>query len=332
MSSHMVSVVIPSYNAGRFISHAIESVLAQLHDDLEVIVVDDGSTDGTQNRVRAYGSSVRYVGRPHGGPGAARNHGASLAKGDWLAFLDADDFWYPHKLVEQLALVESYPGVEYATGNHHTIDESGRITGEAFRDNPIVGIRDDVIDRENVVLGPERAADYVRHRFGILSTMLVRRDLFDRVGGFCERFDLAEDLHLMFRLVAAAKAYGAVRVPVAAYRRMAGSTSHQEDIRRHRVTCQSLTNLLCHHRLPTEMAWAVRDEIARVKMDWSILLARENRRMMATVTALRAVVTRPCRRTLRNIVSVNMPIRPEARKSPLDLVDPVELFEFGAMI
>jgi len=327
-----VSVIIPTYNSGRFVGHAIESVLAQSFDDLELIVVDDGSTDGTVDRVRSYGDEVTYVTRPNGGPGAARNHGARLASGEWLAFLDADDFWFPNKLAGQLALARRAPDLDVIVGNYHVVDEGGRLMHEGFGDHPLVGLDSNGADGEGVVFGPESRERYVAHRFGILSTTLVRADLFRRVGGFAERLTLAEDIHLMTRLIASARSFGAVRVPVAAYRRRRGSMSHGQDEHRHRVTATSLSDLVSERSLPRAMAGAIRWQLAETYLDLAVLLARQGRRASATVAATRALIARPGWRALRMIVSVNRPVREEpSRPSIPDALDPVELFRFGAI-
>src|SRR6266576_3496761 len=90
-----VSVVIPAYNAGAFLGEALDSVLSQTYQPLEVIVVDDGSDDETPQIVADYNGKVTYLRRSRGGPASARNTGVRAAKGDWIAFLDADDIWMP---------------------------------------------------------------------------------------------------------------------------------------------------------------------------------------------------------------------------------------------
>src|ERR1700676_3231668 len=94
-----VSVVIPAYNAAEFLAEALDSVLAQTYQPLEVIVVDDGSEDETPKVVAAYAGKVTYMRKPHGGGcGGTRNVGIRAAKGEWVAFLDADDIWKPDML------------------------------------------------------------------------------------------------------------------------------------------------------------------------------------------------------------------------------------------
>ncbi|MGH7383811.1 MAG: glycosyltransferase family 2 protein [Candidatus Rokuibacteriota bacterium] len=157
-----MSVVIPAYNAERFLEEAVESVLRQAHQRLEVIVVDDGSTDGTAARVRAYGNRVRYVRQANAGVGAARNRGVALATGDYIAFLDHDDVWQPEKLEVQLEIAARNPesglvacdGVRFSEASilpgrllsrwvldqlagSSTGEVTGRLYREAIRSNPI---------------------------------------------------------------------------------------------------------------------------------------------------------------------------------------------------
>src|SRR5208337_4579078 len=104
-----VSVVIPTYNRGELLIETIESILAQTAKPGEVIVVDDGSTDDTQERLARYADRVRYVRQPNQGVAAARNHGVREARGKWIAFIDSDDVWHPRKLECQLRVLADHP-------------------------------------------------------------------------------------------------------------------------------------------------------------------------------------------------------------------------------
>lgn len=107
LTSGAVSVIIPAYNAEPFIRETVESVLAQTVPPVEIIVVNDGSTDGTAAVLRDFGTRIQVLTQPNRGPTAARNAGAAAARGHWLAFLDADDLWLPAKLERQLARAEA---------------------------------------------------------------------------------------------------------------------------------------------------------------------------------------------------------------------------------
>jgi glycosyltransferase involved in cell wall biosynthesis len=111
-----ISVVIPAYNAAAYLGEALDSVFAQSHRALEVIVVDDGSEDRTAEVASSYGERIRFVSQARGGNGAARNTGIALARGRYLAFLDADDRFLPDKLERQLAALEADPQLDMVFG------------------------------------------------------------------------------------------------------------------------------------------------------------------------------------------------------------------------
>ncbi|MBC7528709.1 MAG: glycosyltransferase family 2 protein [Chthonomonadaceae bacterium] len=122
-----ISVVIPAYNSEKFVADAIKSVLAQTVPPLEIIVVDDGSTDGTSGIVSRFSSSVRPIRQGNEGPASARNHGIREAKGEWIALLDADDTWLPQKLERQILHTnDSKIGVIHAFSEGWKREESGR--------------------------------------------------------------------------------------------------------------------------------------------------------------------------------------------------------------
>jgi len=106
-----VSVIIPTYNRADFLTEAVNSVLSQTWRDLEIIVVDDGSTDGTQEVVRRYGEQVNYFCKENEGPSSARNMGIKKARGPYVAFLDSDDVWEPEKLRIQMDFMGEHPEI-----------------------------------------------------------------------------------------------------------------------------------------------------------------------------------------------------------------------------
>ncbi len=117
MNMQLVSVIIPVYNYDRYLGEAIESVLGQTHPHLEVIVVDDGSTDRSSEVAKSFADrGVRYCHQLHAGIGPARNTGVELAQGEYLAFLDADDRWPPEKIERQLNAFDSDPALEMVFG------------------------------------------------------------------------------------------------------------------------------------------------------------------------------------------------------------------------
>ncbi len=116
-SEPLVSVVLPAYNGEAFLAEAIESILTQDYAHLEIVFVDDGSTDGTAKIAAGFGEKLRYVYQPNSGkPAAARNRGVQLALGDLVAFLDQDDLWLPNTLARKVSELVHDPDLDVAMG------------------------------------------------------------------------------------------------------------------------------------------------------------------------------------------------------------------------
>jgi glycosyltransferase involved in cell wall biosynthesis len=211
MSEALVSVIIPAYNADQFVGDAIKSVLTQSHENLELIVVDDGSTDRTAEIAEAFDDPRLHVLRErNSGPAGARNHGLALARGDVIAFLDADDYWLPEKLERQLRTLEADEQVSAVGCLMHYRSSNGRVLG-------VTGQTVDEHDQERIVRGQLLPFP--------LSSSLFRRSTLDIVGEFDETLrDAAEDLDLMAR-VASKGRFVCVDEVLGAYRIHPGSLS-----------------------------------------------------------------------------------------------------------
>jgi glycosyltransferase involved in cell wall biosynthesis len=112
----LISVIIPVYNGEKYLAEAVETVLAQTYRPIEVIIVDDGSIDGSREIAQRFARPVRYSFNSHQGPGAARNHGITMARGSFFAFLDADDLWVQDKLTRQIAVFREKPDIDMVFG------------------------------------------------------------------------------------------------------------------------------------------------------------------------------------------------------------------------
>jgi glycosyltransferase involved in cell wall biosynthesis len=210
----LVSVVIPAYNAERFVGEAIESVLAQTHPNVECIVVDDGSTDGTAAVARAFGTRVRMVEQANKGVSAARNAGVRAATGSLLAFLDADDRWSPDWLSRML---EALAGAraDAVSCACRLIDAGGAPIG-TLRMHPTPTVESLLTLQGSVApLG---------------SNMLIERAVLDALGAWDERLLMSQDWELLFRLVASERALAYLDEPLTDYRRHPGSLSTSVDL------------------------------------------------------------------------------------------------------
>lgn len=128
-----ISVTIPTFNRAHLIGHAIDSVLKQTYTNFEIVVIDDGSTDGTADVVARYGDRVRYFWQPNRGLGAARNAGLVHATGDCIAFLDSDDYWLDFKLALQASLLSRLPDVSFIFSEFEILKDDGTIVRQGSR-------------------------------------------------------------------------------------------------------------------------------------------------------------------------------------------------------
>lgn len=131
-NSYQVSVIIPVYNGEQFLAEAVNCALSQTIAPLEVIVVDDGSTDGSAQIAKSFGARVRYIHKTNAGPASARNMGLKESLGNIIAFLDADDLWPVDKLQIQVECLENNPSVDIVMGHVQLITMSGEVNGSPF--------------------------------------------------------------------------------------------------------------------------------------------------------------------------------------------------------
>jgi glycosyltransferase involved in cell wall biosynthesis len=211
MTSPTVSTIIPAYRAAHTIARALDSVLGQSCPPQEIIVVDDGSPDDLVGAVYPYCDRVTFLRKPNGGAASARNLGLDRARGEFVAFLDADDYWEPHKLERQLALFRTHPELGLTSSRWFTqMPQRPRVAPPACPD--------DDFDRVATATG--------NHAFSVAtkmwtSTILVRRDVIG-ANRFTSGLEPAEDRDLWVRLVLAAPVYLASE-PLAIYVQEPGS-------------------------------------------------------------------------------------------------------------
>jgi len=120
----MISIIMPAYNSANYIEQALQSLFVQTYQDFEIIVIDDGSTDNTKVVLEPYRAKLRYVYKENGGEASARNYGFSLAKGEYIAFLDADDFYKPNKLEQQIKVFKSDPSIDVVYNDVEVVNEN----------------------------------------------------------------------------------------------------------------------------------------------------------------------------------------------------------------
>lgn len=172
----VVSVIIPVYNGERFLREAVQSVLDQQYEPVEIVIVDDGSTDGTEAVARSLPETVRYLRQTNQGPAAARNRGIEHAQGSVIAFADADDLWPANKLALQLPYLLRDPKIEIVLGRIQQVRWSESGAGQTV------------------------AEEFAEPAFSVnLGSALVRKSVFERVGLFDETMRYSEDVDWFMR-------------------------------------------------------------------------------------------------------------------------------------
>jgi glycosyltransferase involved in cell wall biosynthesis len=208
MSAPAVSVVIPCFNRPDYLRAAVESVFAQTNADWELILVDDGSDLTTRDYLSSLAASprVRISMQPHtGNPGAVRNAGVLRASGEFVAFLDSDDLWYPRKLATQLDLMRANPARPWSFSAVDHIDSAGeplRRAAKPRRPLPCGAIASKLIEWSVGIATP---------------SVMVRRDFFERLGGFDETQRMHEDFELWLRMALHGEV-SSIATPLAAVR------------------------------------------------------------------------------------------------------------------
>lgn len=194
-----VSVVIPTYNRADKVVKTIESVFAQTFADLEIIVIDDGSSDDTEKVLRlAFGDRILYYTQPNQGASIARNKGIEYARGEWIAFLDSDDLWEKDKIEWQLKVLERLQprcGGCYTDTRLFNYDETRTLFQMAegnYRHTEEMGVNEDVL---RLLVRPGGGGMVV-----CLSSFMVRADVARGVGGFNPKLLYSQDSDFMFRL------------------------------------------------------------------------------------------------------------------------------------
>jgi len=179
-SDPLVSIVVPCYNHGHYLGQAIASVLAQTYSNYEIIVVDDGSQDDTRSVVERFGSpKIRYLFQENRGRSNARNAGLAVASGDYIAFLDSDDFYLPEKLALQIDFLQQHPEFGMIYTSAYCIAEDGRPIAASYEATDSGWIYEKIA--------------FFRPLTITLPTVMLKREVVEAVGGFDERMDRFED-------------------------------------------------------------------------------------------------------------------------------------------
>ncbi|MEN9649386.1 MAG: hypothetical protein RL094_353 [Candidatus Parcubacteria bacterium] len=203
----LVSVLIPTYNRKHIIEQAIQSVLNQSFRDFEVIVVDDGSTDGTKEYIESLNLPITLISKENGGVASARNEGIKNARGTYIAFLDSDDAWLPDKLKAQVEYFQAHPDIPLVYTDEY-IEVNGEVLPKTRFERADVG--DEV--KNNFLL-----SGFVQRTPIHTSAVMLKKSVLDEVGYFNETLKIHEDSELWNRISMKYK-FGYIDTPLAIFR------------------------------------------------------------------------------------------------------------------
>ena len=267
----VVSAIIPVYNRERLVARAIDSALAQEGEPVEVIVVDDGSTDGTAEVLRGYGERIQAVHQVNAGRSAARNAGLERARGEWVAFLDSDDAWDPQKVARQLRL--------------HREDPALGLSGHGWRIQHGDGRIDEVTPRYDAAALRARPYESLMDDFALLpSVVMVRRDLALEVGGFDSSYNGAEDLDFALKV--------ARQGPIATTPELLATLYQHEGQTCRRQLARENVRVLSRHLQELELTPELRQKLQRKIARYTLSIAKraesgdELRELLAAAAAI----------------------------------------------
>ncbi len=306
MSNPRFSVIIPAYNAAATLACALDSVLAQIWPAHEIIVVDDGSSDVTAAVVAAYGDKVRYLYQHNAGVSAARNAGAQAASGDWLAFLDADDWYYPKRLKWHADWIMRDSELDFLTGDYEYRDPAGKLIGTsmAAKHSGQRMLLKAAGACQVVMQGPEYEA-FVADHFGDTHTLSLPRATFLELGGYPLGFKVCEDVHLLTRLVARSRRAGVICEPMAVYLIHSASATRTDPVRAQFENVRTLISLGEQAGdLPAVVRRGYTTRLRQARLNLGYALSKTGNRVGAVRAILPSLLEAPGFASVRNLLSI----------------------------
>jgi glycosyltransferase involved in cell wall biosynthesis len=306
------SVIIPNYNNGATLARAIDSILAQAYPAHEIIVIDDGSNDNSRAVAESYGEAVIYHHQTNAGVSVARNHGVSMATGDWLTFLDADDIYLPERLQAHADLLSREPGLDFLFGEQEERTPEGKPVRLTFHRSPAFGrfARLHPADADAVL--HQADFEYMVGCGGLteLRTLSVPRASFVKMGGFANGMRIGEDVHFLFRLCARSATAGFVPRALTAYYLYEGSAVRKDVVRTQEEFVRMMLGLESEMRqAPKPTATGYRRALRASRMSLAYAYLRAGRKLAAIGSTLPMLYSQPGPHALRDVLSVARGLR-----------------------
>jgi len=302
------SVIIPAFNSAATLARAIESVHGQSWPAHEIIVVDDGSIDATAEVVRQL-EAVHLIQQPNRGVSVARNAGAAAATGDWLAFLDADDWYAPDRIKLHAEWIAEDATLDCLTGDYEYRDDAGKLLGTSMvaHDSGRIMLNKAAGAARVVLEDSGEIAAFVADHFGDTHTLSVPRARFIELGGYPTGFAVCEDVHFLTRLVAKSPRIGVVCQSLGVYVIHGGSATRRDPVAAQRENVRTLTDLSrLAEDFPRPVRQGVKARMQSARYNLGCALSKRGQRLAAVNAVLPSLWERPGWQSLHNLLSMLM--------------------------
>ena len=305
-SSPTVAVIIPVLNEAAVLNMRLPELLEQ-HGFDEIIVVDDGSSDATADVARQFGGAVKLIRQPNSGVSVARNAGAAAATGDWLAFLDADDWYAPDRIKLHAAWIEEDATLDCLTGDYEYRDDAGRLLGTSMAQHESGRL---LLDKASgsarvVMEAPVEIAAFVADHFGDTHTLSVPRARFIELGGYPGGFKVCEDVHFLTRLVAESRRIGVVCQSLGVYVIHGGSATRRNPVAAQQENVRTLTDLVrLADNFPAPVRRGVAARMFSARYNLGCALSKSGQRIAAIKAVLPSLAAKPGWQSLRTVLSM----------------------------
>jgi glycosyltransferase involved in cell wall biosynthesis len=300
------SVIVPNFNNGATLARALESVLSQDYPAHEIIVIDDGSTDHSADVAARFGAPVRYVYQANAGVSAARNHGAEVATGNWLAFLDADDVYLPGRLAAHATWLAREPDLDFLLGDQDQrdpMDQHQQMAVSACSFGRALVAR--LPGQTELPLEQADFEGLIADGFSEIRTFSVPRTTFLAMGGFPLNHKIGEDLYFFIRLFARSRRGGLVNRPLAVYYIYPGSALRKDPTTAQRgfvAALESLETELQRADAGIRRGW--RAKLRQGRLSLAYMYLRQQRRGAALSSVMPLLLRSPSLRSLRDVASI----------------------------
>lgn len=306
MTQPTFSVIIPNYNNGATLARAIDSVLAQTEPAHEIIVIDDGSSDDSRAVAEGYGARVRYVYQNNAGVSAARNYGARIATGSWLAFLDADDTYMPQRLARHADWLRREPDLDFLFADQEYRSETGEFLQMAINASAFGRtLAQRHPDASEWPITPDDLEPLIADGFSEIRTLSIPRAKFQELGGFPLEYKIGEDLYFFIRLFMNSRKGGVVNLPLAVYYIYPTSALRKNVLAAQTAfvaTLEALTGAMAQAPAPIRRGW--RAKLRQGRLSLAYMHLRAGRRMRAQAVVLPLLWRDPSVGSLRAQASV----------------------------